>query len=101
MDALAEDKVFIDDNTKISDNAGVRPGKWISVTRKFIREYTDLGFTKMILGGGTQDTSSLCDFDTNTALVNQIGDFINNMSLGVTPTANTTMFIKYRVGGRF
>jgi len=99
LDSLAEDKVFIDDTSKISDNAGVRPGKWISVTRKFIREYTDLGFTKMILGGGTQDTSSLCDFDTNTALVNQIGDFINNMSLGVTPTANTTMFIKYRVGG--
>lgn len=99
FDALAEDKVFIEDNSKITDNAGVRPGKWISVTRKFIREYTDLGFTKIILGGGTQDTSSLCDFDSNTALVNQIGDFINNMSLGVTPTANTTMFIKYRVGG--
>ena len=99
LDALAEDKVFIEDNSKISDNAGIRPGKWISVTRKFIREYTDLGFTKIILGGGTQDTSSLCDFDSNTALVNQIGDFINNMSLGVTPTANTTMFIKYRVGG--
>lgn len=99
LDALAEDKVFIEDNTKITDNAGIRPGKWISVTRKFIREYTDLGFTKLIFGGGTQDTSSLCDFDTNTALVNQIGDFINNMSLGVTPTANTTMFIKYRVGG--
>jgi hypothetical protein len=31
--------------------------------------------------------------------VNQIGDFINNLSLGVTPSANTTMFIKYRVGG--
>lgn len=99
MDALAEDKVFIEDNSKVTDNAGVRPGKWLSVTKKFIREYTDLGFTKLILGGGTQDTSSLCDFDSNTALVNQIGDFINNMSLGVTPTANTTMFIKYRVGG--
>jgi len=99
MDALAEDKVFIEDNSKISDNAGIRPGKWLSVTRKFIREYTDIGFTKLIFGGGTQDTSSLCDFDSNTALVNQIGDFINNMSLGVTPTANTTMFVKYRVGG--
>jgi hypothetical protein len=27
---------------------------------------------------------ALCDFDTNIALVNQIGDFINNLSLGVT-----------------
>ena len=99
MDALAEDKVFIEDSSKITDNSSVRPGKWISTNKKFIREYTDLGFTKIILGGGTQDTSSLCDFDTNTALVNQIGNFINNMSLGITPTANTTMFIKYRVGG--
>lgn len=99
VDALAEDKVFIEDNTKITDNAGVRPGKWISVNRKFIREYTDLGFTKITFGAGTYDTESLCDFDTNTALVNQIGDFINNMSLGAVPNSNTTMFIKYRVGG--
>jgi len=99
MDALAEDKIFIPDNTKASDNSGILPGKWISVTRKFISEFTDLGFKKLIFGGGTQDTSSLCDFDTNTALVNQIGNFINNMSLGVTPKANTTMFVKYRVGG--
>lgn len=99
MDSLAESEIFIEDNTKASDNAGVRPGKWITTTKKFISEYTDLGFTKITFGGGSQDVSSLCDFDTNTALVNQIGDFINNMSLGETPTANTTMFIKYRVGG--
>ena len=99
VDALAEDKVFIEDNSRITDSSSVRPGKWMTTNKKFIREYTDLGFTKIILGGGTQDTSSLCDFDTNTALVQQIGDFINNLSLGITPTANTTMFIKYRVGG--
>jgi len=98
MDALAESDVFIPD-TSIATQNGVTKGKWITVNRKFIREYTDLGFTKLILGGGTQDTISLSDFDTNSALVNQIGDFINNMSLGVTPTANTTLFIKYRVGG--
>ena len=99
VEALAEDKVFIEDTTKTTDNAGVRPGKFVTVTKKFISEYTDLGFTKLIFGSGTKDTSSLCDFDTNTALVNQIGDFINNMSLGETPTANTTMFVKYRIGG--
>lgn len=99
MNALAESDIFIEDNSKISDNAGIKPGKWITTTRKFISEYTDLGFTKLIFGGGSKDTTSLCDFDSNTALVNQIGDFINNMSLGETPTANTTMFIRYRVGG--
>lgn len=99
VDALAESDVFIEDNSKLSDNAGIRPGKWITVTQKFIREYTDLGFTKIILGGGNQDTSSLSSFESNPLLVNQIGNFINNMSLGATPTSNTTMFIKYRVGG--
>ena len=99
MDALAEDKVFIEDPNGISTSSSVIPGKWTYVTQKFITEYTDLGFLKMTLGGGTQDLSSLSEFDTNTALVGQIGNFINNMSLGVTPTANTTMFVKYRVGG--
>jgi hypothetical protein len=99
MEALADDKIFVTDNSGISDNFGVTPGKWISTNRKFISEYTDLGFLKLIFGAGTKDTSSLCDFDTNSELVNQIGDFINNMSLGETPTANTTIFVKYRVGG--
>lgn len=99
VDALAEDKVFVDDNSQASDNAGVKIGKWVSVNKKFISEYTDLGFIKLIFGGGTQDTSSLFNFDTNPLLIKQIGDIINNLSLGTTPTANTTMFIKYRVGG--
>ncbi len=99
VDALAEDKVFIEDNTRASDNSGMKPGKWISVSKRFIREYTDLGFTKITFGAGTQDINSLCDFDTNPALVKQIGNFINNLSLGVVPTPNTTMFIKYKVGG--
>ncbi len=99
VDALAEDKIFIEDYNKVSDNPSIKAGKYISVNKRFIREYTDLGFTKLIFGGGTQDTSSLCDFDVNANLVNQIGDFINNLSLGITQSPNTTMFVKYRVGG--
>ena len=99
VDALAESDIFIEDNVSVSDNAGIRPGKWVTTTRKFIREYTDLGFTRVVFGGGSVDTSSLNDFSNNAALVNQIGDFINNTALGETPTANETMFVKYRVGG--
>ena len=99
VDALAEDKVFIEDTTRTTDTYSVRPGKWVSVNKRFIREYTDLGFTKLTFGAGTQDISSLCEFDSNPVLVNQIGTFINNMSLGEIPSPNTTMFIRYRVGG--
>ena len=99
VDALAEDKIFIEDFNKISDNTSIRPGKYISVTQKFIREYTDLGFTKITFGGGNQDISSLNNFNVNSELVNQIGDFINNLSLGTTLSPNTTLYVKYRVGG--
>ena len=71
VDALAEDKVFIENNSVVTDNAGIKAGKWVSVRQKFIREYTDLGFTKLILGGGSQDISSITQFDTNTAISNQ------------------------------
>jgi hypothetical protein len=99
MDSLAESKVFVGDESKISDNSGVKPGKFIDVDRRFIREYTDLGFTKLIFGGGSEDISALCEFDTNKSLVTKIGDFINNTSLGITLPPNHTMYIQYRVGG--
>jgi len=99
MDALAEDKIFVNDDSKVSDNSGVMPGKFISVDKRFIREYTDLGFTKLIFGGGSEDISALCEFDTNPSLINKIGDFINNTSLGITLPPNQTMYVRYRVGG--
>jgi hypothetical protein len=99
VDALADDLVFIPDNSAISDNPSIKPGKYKRITQKFITEYTNNGFLKIIFGGGSQDISSLSEFGVNQTLINQIGDFINNSSLGVTPTANRTMFIKYRTGG--
>lgn len=99
MSSLSENKVFITDNNRVTTNSTVTPGKWISTTKKFIKEYTDLGFTKITFGSGSQNITSLCDFNVDPTLVNQIGDFINNMSLGEVHTANTTLFIKYRVGG--
>lgn len=99
VDALAEDKIYVEDTTRASDNSNVLVGKWIKTTKKFMTEYTDLGFYKMIFGSGSRDVTSLCDFDSNIALINQIGDFVNNNTLGETLKPNTTLFVKYRVGG--
>ena len=99
VDALVDDIVFIPDNSRVSDNSAVTPGKFKRVDQRFIKEYTDNGFCKLIFGGGSEDISSLCEFDVNKTLVNRVGDFINNLSLGITPTANQTMFVQYRVGG--
>jgi hypothetical protein len=99
VNALADDIVFIPDDTIVSDNSTIKPGKFKRVDQRFIKEYTDNGFTKVIFGGGTQDISALCEFDVDKSLVNRIGDFINNLSLGLTVSPNKTMFISYRVGG--
>lgn len=99
VDALAEDKVFIEDTKRISDNSGIKPGKWVRIDKKFITETTDKGFTKLIFGGGESDVGSLKDFGVNGSLVDRIGDFINNTALGLTPQSGNTLYIKYRVGG--
>ena len=99
VDALAEDKIFVVDNTKNSDNSGIKPGKFLKVDKRFIIEKTDNGFTKLIFGGGTQDIDSLTDFGLEGNLVDKIGDFINNLSLGKTVTPNQTLFVQYRTGG--
>lgn len=99
VSALAENLIFVPDLNTNSTNPSVIAGKYINVDKKFISEYTDLGFLKMIFGGGTQDISSLGNYNVNPNLLSQIGDFINNTALGVTLSPNNTLFVKYRVGG--
>lgn len=101
VDSLAQDTIFVSDGTTSSSNASIKAGKYLRLTKgnKYITEYTDNGYLKIIFGAGTQDVTGLCNIDVSTPLVNMVGDFINNMSLGAVPPANKTMFVKYRVGG--
>lgn len=99
VNSLAEDKIFVIDKTVPSDSFGVPYGKYVRVNKKFVSEYTDNGFLKLTFGNGIIDNSYITEFDVNPSLVNLIGDFINNNSLGEKVKPNTTLFIKYRVGG--
>ena len=99
MMALAEAEVFIEDTNKVSDNTSILPGKWLNTSQRFIKEFTDNGFCKLVFGAGDTDTSSLNDFVGCRGQIDRIGDFANNLSLGSIPPTNNTMFIKYRVGG--
>ena len=94
VESLAEDKVFVDNNSINSDNRSITPAKWKSVTKRFIKEYTDNGFCKITFGSGTgNDTSELANY------INNFGNFINTTALGEIPAVNNIMYIKYRVGG--
>jgi len=99
VDALAQAEIFIQDPNIISDNSGIIPGRWKNAPQRFIKEFTDNGFCKIIFGGGEIDTSELNDFIGCRGQIDKIGDFVNNNSLGVIPVPNRTMFVKYRVGG--
>ena len=97
MDSLAEDKVFVEDTSRVSDNEAVKPGKYIHTTRKFVKEFTDNNYCKLTFGSGVStDDEQLQNISSNGI---KLGDFINTIALGEIIKPNTTLFIRYRVGG--
>lgn len=77
----------------------VTKGKWNPITQKFITEFTDGGYLKVIFGSGEQigqdvDVTAAKDFSKY-----QISRMVRNNFLGVLPKDGTTMYILYRVGG--
>ena len=99
VESLIDDTIFVPDNTVITTDSTIKRGKYIKTNNRFITEYTDNGFLKLIFGAGTQDITSMGDFNVNSSLIDMVGNVINNSSFGVIPKANTTMFVKYRTGG--
>ncbi len=99
VEALAQSQIFLEDFNTLSDSIGVIPGKWVNTNKRFISEFTDNGFYKIIFGAGESDLTGLNDFIGCVGQVDRIGDLVNNLSLGEIPPTNNTMFIKYRVGG--
>lgn len=124
VDSLIQQEVFIpevkiEDNTnKIVDIVEMNPGfdedgnfvydkeypfyhiykgKWTPITHKFITEYTDNGYLKIIFGASNK-------YDEIPENVTTYGEYmmsnlINNDRLGLIPKAGTTMYVLYRVGG--
>jgi hypothetical protein len=97
--SLIQDKVFITDTTSASDRDNFKAGKYISVSNKFISEYTPENYFYLTFGSGNvEPINNLDDYMSGTLKVN-LGTYLNNMSLGTLPKAGTTLFIKYRIGG--
>jgi hypothetical protein len=97
--SLMQDKVFIPNTTSVSDKNNFKAGDYVSVTNKFLTEYTPEGYFSLTFGSGTVDPlDNLDNYITNNMKVN-IASFLNNMSLGSVPKVNSTLFVKYRIGG--
>lgn len=76
----------------------VTKGQWIPLTQKFITEYTDSGYLRVIFGSGAQVGQDIHEDNTDITkyLMSQM---IQNNALGRLPKAGMTMYILYRVGG--
>jgi len=98
VDALAEDKLFVEDIDQSSKD--IKAGKYITASKKFIKEYTESGFCKIIFGGGTSSNDIFNDFiDSLNLNIPYIQTYLNNDALGEIPKVNSTIFYRYRVGG--
>jgi|TARA_R110002020_G_scaffold196775_3_gene397772 hypothetical protein len=99
VEALAQDKVFIPDPGKKGDTPGIKVGKWVNTNQRFVSEYTPEGFFHLTLGGGSSSAEDSLEDLTSTGYKLDLQQYMNNLSLGSAPKANTTLFIQYRVGG--
>lgn len=87
------------ENDTVIPTASITKGEWVPLTQKFITEFSDNGYLKVIFGSGeiagqTKDFSEATDFSKN-----QITRMIRNNFLGKLPNGGWTMYIQYRVGG--
>ena len=97
--SLIEDKVFVPDPTGVSDTNNFKSGTYLSVNNKFVTEYTPESYFSLTFGSGTVNPlDNLDEYMTGNMKVN-LGSYLNNMSLGAIPKVNTTLFVRYRVGG--
>jgi hypothetical protein len=99
VQALAEDRIFVEDPTKPADRSGIKVGRYIQTNNRFITEYTPQGYLRMVFGGGNTSTDELLRDFARNGISLDLGRYQNNYSLGSTLKPNTTLFVQYRTGG--
>jgi hypothetical protein len=95
--SLAEDSIFVEDRSVAPIN-GVYKGDYTKVDRRFVREFTPNGFCNLTFGSLTDQGLDILD-DFVDAGTFDLKSFLTNPGLGLAPINNTTMYIKYRIGG--
>lgn len=72
-------------------------GIWKPISQKFITEYTDNNYLKIIFGPGTDVTEEYLQGSKHSQYVSS--KIINNHMLGLLPKVGWTMYVLYRTGG--
>jgi len=104
VDYLAQQRVFVENyqssETNTTSNV-VKIGRWLDVTKKFIKEFTQNDYCEITFGSGDADVNAFRDGFLKAGVSNKyfLENFLNNVALGEKLKSNYTLFIKYRTGG--
>lgn len=74
-------------------------GSWMPIMQKYITEYTDNGYLKIIFGSGTNRTDVTDSGDPSKYAEYQLSKMVNNDLTGILPKSGWMMYILYRDGG--
>lgn len=104
VDYLATNKIFTTDDESIRVG-GFYVGKYTEVEKRFEKEFMPNGSCVLTFGGGQQDYDAYDAFLTGLSGEKcqgtdlDISQILNNTALGVVVPPNSTIFVKYRIGG--
>lgn len=77
----------------------IAKGQWRPVTQKFITEFTDKGYLKIIFGSGEVVGQEIDYTNASEFSQHQISRMVRNNFLGRLPKGGMTMYVRYRRGG--
>lgn len=102
VEDLAQSTVFLEDSTITSVN-GVKSGVNIDVPKRFMKEFMSDGSCKLTFGGGTPNNNAYESYLNSLPIgaggqIN-VTETLDNDALGEKLPANSTLYIKYRIGG--
>lgn len=101
VDFLAQDRIF-EENYSIGDRSGIKSGITKYPTKKFIKEFIENGQCRITFGGGDTEVNAYQNFILNQETLSNddfLRTYLNNISTGERVRPNTTIFVRYRVGG--
>ena len=97
---LTQTKMFMEVNPNDTTNSTVKTGEMVSIPRRFITRRDENNVVSITFGNNSVDSISFKEaIQTTIDGSVDMTSILGNSSLGNIPAANTTLFIKYRVGG--
>lgn len=97
--SLSQDKLFLQTG---SGSEGIREGDYVIVNKRFIKDFNPNGSCNVTFGGGSFNTNAYQQYLNSIKITGDqitFDQFIDNTALGYKLPPNSTLYIKYRVGG--